>query len=442
MARVSLVSLGCPKNWVDTEVALAEIIGAGHEIVADDELAEVIIVNTCGFIKSALQESMEAICRALDYKRSGVCKAVIVIGCLPQRFGGKLSGFGFDLPKGHGRVDAVLGIEHAGEIANAVEQALSGRRYTNVGKLQPVWTEPQARVIATPPWSAYLKISEGCSNRCAYCTIPDIRGPFRSRPEEMILSEAEVLAKAGVKEIVLIGQDLTQYGEDAQTPNRLAGLLYKLNDISELRWIRLMYCYPSRVTGELIKAVAECEKVVKYIDIPLQHADNDVLQAMNRKGSIEQYTEVIAALRDRIPDVAVRTTFIVGFPGETEAAFENLLGFVDRIRFDRVGAFAYSSEAGTPAARLRPVPVEVAEERYDRLMQLQQGISLDRNRSFVGKKLDVLIEGRAQKRAYGRSYRDAPDIDGLVYLSDHSSKPGSFVNVTVVDATEYDLIAK
>lgn len=434
--------MGCPKNWVDTEVALAEIIGAGHEIVDDDGLAEVIIVNTCGFVKYALQESMDAIRSALDYKKSGTCKAVIVVGCLPQRFDGKLTGFGLDIPKRFGEADVVLGIEHASEIVNAIEQALSGATYNNVGRLQPIWTEPTARVIATPPWTAYLKISEGCSNRCAYCTIPDIRGPFRSRPEEMILSEARVLAEAGVKELILIGQDLTQYGEDTHSPNRLVNLLYKLNEIDGLRWIRLMYCYPSKVTGELIKAIAECEKVVKYIDIPLQHADNDVLRAMNRKGSVEQYTEAIKALRDRMPDVALRTTFIVGFPGESEAAFENLLRFVGDVRFDRVGAFVYSREKGTPAARLRPVIAEVAEERYDRLMQLQQGISLERNRSFVGKKLDVLIEGQAEDGVYGRSYRDAPDIDGLVYLPDNSPSPGSFVHVTVVDATEYDLSAK
>ncbi len=442
MARVSLVNCGCPKNWVDMEVVLAEIISAGHDIAVDDRIAEVIVVNTCGYIENALLESMEAIHNAISHKTKGTCKAVIVFGCMPQRYDGGLPEFGFEKHGGNGRVDAVLGIEPAAEIVKAIERVLSGGRYTRVRKPRSVWVEPRMRMVATPPWTAYLKISEGCSNRCAYCMIPDIRGPFRSRPEEMILSEAGNLARTGVQEIVLIGQDLTQYGEDIDSPNRLADLLYKLNEIDGLRWIRLMYCYPSRVTDELIKAVAECDKVVKYIDIPLQHADNDVLRAMNRKGSVEQYAKVIEALRGQMPDVALRTTFIVGFPGESEAAFENLLSFVERIRFDRVGAFVYSREPGTPAARLRPVAAEVADQRYDRLMQLQQGISLDRNRSFVGKKLDILIEGRAQDGVYGRSYRDAPDIDGLVYLPGKSTTPGSFVNATVVDATEYDLSAK
>jgi ribosomal protein S12 methylthiotransferase len=312
--------------------------------------------------------------------------------------------------------------------------------------------EPGARVQATPSWTAYLKISDGCTNRCAYCAIPDIRGPYRSRPENLIIDEAKRLADSGVKEIVLIGQDLTQYGDDLRVRNAecgmrndpepsLAGLVQKLNAIESLHWIRLMYCYPTKVTRELIDAIAGCEKVAKYIDLPLQHGDDGMLRAMNRRGTVAGYERVIADLRAACPEIAIRTTFIVGFPGETEKAFENLLGFVERTRFDRMGAFTYSREEGTPAAKMKNrVPRKVAEARLDRLMRLQQGISLERNRSFVGRTVDVLVEGETDDGMFGRSYRDAPEIDGLVYLPGSKAKPGTFVKAKIADATEYDLI--
>lgn len=451
MARVGLVSLGCPKNLVDSEGALGEIVEAGHEIETDISRADVIVVNTCGFIESAREESVGAVQEALEHKKSGTCRAVIVIGCLSQRFTPDRAGF--QIPPD--QVDVWLGIGHSGKIGEAIERALGGEHLHDAACPTEQWVEPSARVQATPPWTAYVKVSDGCSNRCAYCAIPDIRGPYRSRPEELILEEAKRLADAGVREIVLIGQDLTQYGEDLPMRSaergvwNLAGLVEKLNGIDGLRWIRLMYCYPTKVTPELIDAIAGCEKVVKYLDLPLQHGDDDMLRAMNRRGSVSEYEQLIDRLRAKCPEIALRTTFIVGFPGETEAAFENLLGFVERISFDRVGAFVYSREEGTPAAKLsgrdsksRPISKKIAEARLDRLMRLQQGISLERNRSFVGKTMEVLVEGKTDDGMFGRSYRDAPEIDGLVYLPGSTAKPGEFVEATIAEATEYDLVSK
>lgn len=444
MAKVSLVSLGCPKNLVDSEGALGEIVGAGHEIVTDESSADVIVVNTCGFVESARQESMEAIREALEHKKSGNCKAVVVIGCLSQRFGAEMEG---EMPE----VDAFLGIGHAGKLVEAIDKALAGERVHDAACPTEQWIEPEARVQSTPPWTAYVKVSDGCSNRCAYCAIPDIRGPYRSRPESLIIDEAKRLADSGVKEIILVGQDLTQYGEDdnrhpeldsGPSPS-LARLVEKLNAIEALRWIRLMYCYPTKLTPELIDVIAGCEKVVKYIDLPLQHADDAVLKAMNRRGSADEYTGVIADLRAKCPGVATRTTFIVGFPGETDAAFERLLSFVKKTRFDRMGAFIYSVEEGTPAAGMdKGVPRKVAAARLDRLMRLQQGISLEINRSFIGRHMQVLVEGETEDGMFGRSYRDAPEIDGLVYIPGSIIAPGILTDVAIADATEYDLVAE
>lgn len=436
MAKVSLVSLGCPKNLVDSEGALGEIVQAGHEIVVDQSQADVIIVNTCGFIESAKQESVGAILSAIACKTSGTCKAVIVIGCLAQRYAADLS------RELHG-VDAYLGVEHAGKIAEVIEKALAGRKTLDVSKPTRVWKEHSARIQSTPAWTSYLKISDGCDNRCAYCAIPDIRGPFRSRPESAIIEEAKHLADKGVKEVILLGQDLTQYGADKGQENALARLLIKLNDIESLRWIRLLYCYPTKITPELIDAIAGCERVTKYMDIPLQHGDDGLLKAMNRRGNVEQYEQVIADIRDKCPEMALRSTFIVGFPGETDAAFKNMLAFARKIDFDRVGVFKYSLEDGTPAVELKDrVGKKVAQIRYDKLMRLQQKISAKKNAEFVGKQMEVLVEGRTEDGSalYGRSYRDAPEIDGLVYVRESDANPGDFVTVTITEATEYDLI--
>ncbi|MCE5199990.1 30S ribosomal protein S12 methylthiotransferase RimO, partial [bacterium] len=396
--------------------------------------ADVIIVNTCGFIESAREESIEAILGALEHKESGGCKAVIVMGCLSQRFAAELAA---EMPD----VDAFLGVAHAGKLQETLDRVLAGKNVIDTTAPPKEWCEHTPRVQSTPPWTAYLKISDGCDNRCAYCAIPDIRGGFRSRPEQFIVDEARRLADNGVKEVVLVGQDLTQYGADLGKPNSLPGLLEKLNSIDGLRWVRVLYCYPSKVTPELIDAMASCEKVVKYMDMPLQHGDDNVLKAMNRRGNVEQYLQAIDDLRERIPEIALRTTFIVGFPGETDEAFDNLLGFVERIQFDRVGVFTYSREEGTPAAAMKKrVSKKVAAARCNKLMALQQGISLAKNKALIGTRMQVLVEGITEISTFGRSYRDAPEIDGVVYIRGGNVQPGEFVNVKITEATEYDLV--
>lgn len=429
-----MVSLGCPKNLVDSEGALGEIVQAGHEIVVDNTLADVIVVNTCGFIEGARSESLDAILDAAECKKTGNCRAVVVIGCLSQRYAEDLAE---EMPE----VDAFLGVGHAGNLSETIDEVLKGRTVVDACRPPTEWVEQGARVQSTPPWTAYLKVSDGCDNRCSYCAIPDIRGQYRSRPESMILDEARRMAERGVREIILVGQDLTQYGADIGRPNALPGLLEKLSEIETIRWIRALYCYPSKVTPELIEVIALNPKVAKYVDLPLQHGDDTVLTAMNRRGSVEQYLRVIDEFRSKCPEIAFRTTFIVGFPGETDAAFDNLLSFVERIGFDRVGVFPYSREEGTPAAKLKnQVSEKVARARYDKLMRLQQRISLEKNQLFIGKTLEVLIEGRTEDGAVGRSYRDAPDIDGLVYVHGCDAEPGSFVDVLIDEAGEYDLI--
>ena len=433
---MSLVSLGCPKNLVDSEGALGEITRAGHELVVDKSRADVIVVNTCGFIESAREESVGEILDAVEQKRTGRCKAVIVIGCLAQRFANDLAG---EMPE----VDAFLGVGHAGKIDAVIEAALAGRSTVDSSPPPREWVEHAARVQSTPPWTAYVKVSDGCDNRCAYCAIPDIRGPFRSRPERYVIEEAKRLAGAGVKEVVLVGQDLTQYGADLGESDSLSQLLSKLGTVDGLRWVRLLYCYPTKVTDALIDVVASSEKVVKYMDLPLQHGDDAVLKAMNRRGSSEEYLRLIERLREKCPEIALRSTFIVGFPGETDAAFDNLLRFVEKARLDRVGVFTYSREEGTPAAKLgKRVSRKVAEARRDELMRLQQGISLERNASFVGKTIEVLAEGPTEDGVFGRSYRDAPEIDGLVYIVGSKAAPGEFVAAKISDVGEYDLISR
>jgi len=434
LVKVSLVSLGCPKNLVDSEGVLGEIVQAGHRLVTDKSQADVIVVNTCGFIESARAESVEAILDAVEHKKAGNCRAVVAIGCLTQRFARELAE---ELPE----VDAFLGTDHTGKIANVIESALAGCRTVEECSPPRKWIEHKERVLSTPRWTAYVKVSDGCDNRCSYCTIPDIRGPFRSRPEEYIIDEAKKLADLGVRELILVGQDLTKYGEDYGKPNALPDLLEKINAVEGLRWIRILYCYPTRITPELIDAISGLDKVVKYIDIPFQHGDDAVLKAMNRQGTSADYLRLIDALRDKIPDIALRTSFIVGFPGETEAAFDRLIGFLDRIQFDRVGVFTYSREEGTPAASMKPrVSPKIAATRRDRLMRAQQAISLRKNRCFIGKTLEILVEGHTEHGVFGRSYRDAPEIDGLVYVNESYVDPGQFVRVKINAANEYDLI--
>lgn len=436
MAKVSLIALGCPKNTVDAEEILGAVEKAGHEIVSDPARADVLIVNTCGFIRSAKEESIEAVLDAVRYKTNGACRSVIVTGCLAQRYSAELAD---EIPE----ADAFLGLRESRGIGSAISRTLSGERLVLVGEPSAWWVAGGDRVLSTPPWTAYLRIADGCDNRCSYCAIPSIRGGFRSRPERDILDEARALADSGVRELILVAQDITRYGTDTGGPQRLPALLEWLSGIEGIRWIRLLYCYPTRVSDELIRTIAENEKVCKYIDVPLQHCSDRILRAMNRQGSKREYMDLFARIRELCPDAALRTTFIVGFPGETDDEFEELMDFVREVRFDRAGVFRYSEEEGTPAALLPgKVNRRTMEARYRRLMDLQREISLERNKSLVGKRIEVLVEDVRGKSVIGRSYRDAPDIDGLVYIEGPNRlSPGDFATVEITEARDYDLIA-
>ncbi len=433
MAKIGLISLGCPKNTVDAEEILGEALKAGHVIETDASQADVLIVNTCGFIQSAKEESIDAVLDAVRCKMDGACRSVIVTGCLAQRYGDELAK---EIPE----ADAFVGVGRSGEIAEIIERTLGGARVLKFERPDAWWRDTRSRVLSTAPWTAYVRVADGCDNRCSYCAIPDIRGGFASRSEESIVEEVRGLAGQGVREINLVAQDVTRYGLDTHGVLALPGLLDKLSEIEGIDWIRLLYLYPSRVTEELIRTVAGNEKVLKYVDIPLQHCSENVLRAMRRPGNASEYRDLIARIRDACPTVALRTTFIVGFPGETEADFEELSEFVAEIRFDRMGAFEYSAEDGTPAAEMEAkVPARTAKSRLRRLMTLQQGISLKKNLELVGSGIEVLIERIDGDLRIGRSYRDAPDIDGVVYVHNSCAAPGEIVEATITGATHYDL---
>ncbi|MGQ9455711.1 MAG: 30S ribosomal protein S12 methylthiotransferase RimO [Armatimonadota bacterium] len=433
MANICVVSLGCPKNLVDAEGACGEIAFAGYKLVSDLSEADVIIVNTCAFIESARQESVEVIEQAIEYKQAGRCQAVIVTGCLVQRYGANLM-------KAEPRIDGALGIYHAGIIADCIHSVLDGKRVVGATDNKQNWTEHKCRLRCTPPWIAYVKVCDGCDNRCSYCTIPTIRGGFRSRPKKLIVDEVKKFADEGVKEIILVGQDTTQYGTDLYGRPVLLDLLEELGDIEPLRWIRVMYCYPTKISNELIELVSKHDKIVKYLDIPFQHGDDRILAAMNRQGSTQEYMKLVEKIRESCPEITLRSSFITGFPGESDQAFRNLYKFIERIQLDRVGVFEYSREEGTQAYHMKPkIPPRITNERREILMLLQQQISMNRNQRFVGKMLDVLVEQKTEDGAVGRSYRDAPEIDGLVYVNSTKVEPGEFVRVKISEADEYDL---
>ncbi|MEW5867063.1 MAG: 30S ribosomal protein S12 methylthiotransferase RimO, partial [Bacillota bacterium] len=384
---VALVSLGCAKNLVDSEVMVGLLTEAGYEVTTSVGEADVIIVNTCGFIMEAQEEAVDTILELAGHKDSGRCRALIVTGCLAQRFAGELMA---EIPE----IDAVVGTGDFPEIVAVVRRVLSGERIRLVGTPCYIYDDTTPRAISTPPYTAYIKIAEGCSNRCSYCVIPDLRGLFRSRPIESIVAEAGRLAQGGAKELILIAQDTTRYGEDIYGRYSLADLLREVCKIDGPRWVRVLYMYPTRVTDQLIEVMASEPKICKYVDLPLQHADDDILKAMNRKGTSEDARAVIARLRDAIPDITIRSTFIVGFPGETEQKFRRLLEFLEAVRLDRAGVFAYSPEDGTPAAKFPgQVPPATRERRRRRAMEVQRAISRQKNRAKVGKVFDVLIEG-------------------------------------------------
>ena len=436
--KVGMVSLGCPKNQMDAELMLAKLEKAGYEITAESGLSDVVIVNTCGFIEDAKQESIDNILEFAQLKKEGQIKRIIVTGCLAERYQQELVK---ELPE----CDSVLGLGANGDIVEAVQKVTDGEC---VHRFPPkeCWSLEGDRLQTTPHFFAYLRIADGCDNRCTYCAIPMIRGGLRSRPMENILAEAEKLVADGVKELVLVAQDTTVYGRDLYGEARLPELLRRLCRIEGLRWIRLLYCYPEHITDELLDVMASEEKVLPYMDMPLQHASGKVLRAMNRPGDRESLTALVKRIREKVPNITLRTTVMTGFPGETKKDFEELCTFIQDAQFERLGCFAYSAEEGTPAAEL---PDQVSEKtkcrRRDIVMEEQSRISDRHNEAMVGKTLTVLVESfdKYAECWFGRSEGDAPDIDGKVFFIPKTRvQPGDFVQVTVTDTMDWDLIGE
>lgn len=436
--KVGVVSLGCAKNLVDSEVMLGILDKANYAITGEEDQAEVLIVNTCGFIESAKQESINTILALAEHKQTGRCKVLILAGCLAQKYRDELAR---ELPE----VDAIVGTGEVENIAGIVEAAMSGgEKVVKVDSPEYLYDHNSPRIRTTPGYSAYVKVADGCDNCCSYCVIPELRGSYRSRHLESIEAEVKSLVEQGVKEVLLIAQDTTRYGIDIYGQFKLSELVGRLSQIKDLHWIRLLYCYPTHFTEELISAMAENPKVCKYLDIPLQHCDNEILQAMNRRGKRQDILDLIARLRKAMPDIVLRTSFIVGLPGETEDKFQALLNFIAEVRFDRAGIFTYSREPGTPAAGMEnQVPDEVKEARYHRAMEALMQLSWEKNQARVGQTLEVLVEGKEENgHWFGRSQGDAPDIDGKVYFDGDNPGPGSFVQVRITEAYEYDLMGE
>ena len=437
--KVALISLGCPKNQVDAEMLIARLEDDGF-ILSDmtDGSVDIVIINTCGFIDEAKKEAIENILDVVEMKAEGETQAIVVTGCLSEVYKEEIL-------KEFPEVDAVVGIGSNGDIAEICRSVLKGKRDAF---FRPKCDLPLngARHILSPDHWAYLKIAEGCSNRCTYCAIPDIRGDFRSRKEEDIIEEARQLASAGVKELIVVAQDTTRYGEDLYGEPKLADLLEKLAEIDGIEWIRILYCYPDRITDRLLEVMRDNEKIVHYIDLPLQHADGKVLKLMNRHGDDKSLRELIEKIRNYMPDVVIRTTFITGFPDEGEKEFETLAEFVKDMRFDRLGCFAYSPQEGTPAFDFEnQVDEQTKVDRGENIMDLQRNIVDEKNEELMGKVVKVLVE---EYDGYldcyiGRSYMDAPEIDTLIYFtSENSYEEGDFAEVILTDVQEYDLVGR
>lgn len=438
--KVSLVSLGCPKNLVDAEVMLGYLAKEKYEVTTDEREADIIIVNTCSFIKEAKQESIDTILDLADRKHDARCRLLIVTGCLPQRYQEELVK---ELPE----VDIFVGTGDYPRIAEIIaeKEGMSEQlRYT--GDPNFLYDEDLPRLQSSPYYTAYLKIAEGCSNCCSYCVIPSLRGAFRSRPQEKLLKEARELVARGVKEINLIAQDITGYGKDLAGGASLEGLIKELTALDGLQWIRLLYAYPDGINDSLIQLIRDEDKVCKYLDIPLQHVSDPILKRMNRRSSEAEIRSLIAKLRGEIPGIALRTSLIVGFPGETDEDFKKLLNFVEETRFDRLGVFCYSREEGTPSAEMPDqVSERVKRERYKKLMRTQARVSFKHNRSLVDTEELVLIEGYSEETELllkGRSSRQAPDIDGQVYVTSGNAQVGEIVKLRITDSSDYDLIGE
>lgn len=438
--KAGFVSLGCSKNLVDTEMMLGILREHGIELTPEPAEADILIVNTCAFIESAKEESITTILNMAEYKESGRCRSLIVAGCLGQRYGQELLD---DMPE----ADAIIGTGAWNRIMEAVEESLKGHRVVIAGEDKLLYDEHTPRITTTPAYTAYVKIAEGCNNRCAFCAIPYIRGAYRSRPIEDIRDEVVNLAARGVKEIILIAQDTTEYGRDLYGEPQLAKLLRTLCTVEGVHWIRTLYSYPTYFSDELIETIASEPKLVKYVDLPMQHAHDEVLRRMHRPDTQASMRALIEKLRTRIPGVTIRSTFIVGFPGETDAQYQTLRNFLEEMRLDKVGVFTYSREEGTPAYDMpNQVPEDVMQERYHDLMSLQCKISEELNHDLEGKELEVLVEGRDEEQAniaVGRSYREAPDVDGQVYIEgDTDSRIGDLVRVRVLQGFTYDVVGE
>ena len=437
--NILFISLGCDKNLVDSGVMLGLLDSRGYQIVDDETIADVIVVNTCCFIHDAKEESIQTILEMAEYKKTGRLKALVVTGCLAQRYQQEIID---EIPE----VDAVLGTASYDKIAEAIDEALDGHTEMYLEDIDRLPQVSSKRLVTTGGHYAYLKIAEGCDKHCTYCIIPKVRGNYRSVPMEQLLKEAKELAEGGVKELILVAQETTVYGQDIYGEKSLHRLLRELCKIDGIQWIRLLYCYPEEIDANLIRVMKEEPKICHYLDLPIQHASDAILKKMGRRTSKAQLVDTIRTLREEIPDITLRTTLITGFPGETEEQHQELVEFVDEMEFDRLGVFTYSPEENTPAAEMPDqIPEEVKEDRQAELMELQQEIAFDLAEDMIDREVLVMIEGKvADENAYvGRTYRDAPNVDGLIFINtDEELMSGDFAKVKVTGAMEYDLIGE
>ena len=437
--KLLFVSLGCDKNLVDSEEMLGLLTGNGFEIVDDETEAEAIVVNTCCFINDAKEESVNTILEMAEYKKTGSCKVLVVTGCMAQRYKNEIIE---EVPE----VDAVLGTTSYGDILKAINEAMEGKHFEEFKDIDYLPEKLGKRVLTTGGHFGYLKIAEGCDKHCTYCIIPKLRGKFRSVPMERLVTQAKEMAEEGVKELILVAQETTVYGTDIYGKKSLHILLKELCKIKGIRWIRVLYCYPEEIYDELIQTMKEEKKICHYLDLPIQHASDAILKRMGRRTSKQQLIDTITKLRKEIPDIALRTTLITGFPGETQEQHEEVMEFVDEMEFERLGIFTYSPEEDTPAATMPDqIDEEVKEDRQADIMELQQEIVFDQAEDMIGKEVLVMIEGKvADENAYvGRTYRDAPNVDGLIFVNtDEELMTGDFAKVKVTGAAEYDLIGE
>lgn len=437
--KILFISLGCDKNLVDTEVMLGMLASRGYEMTNDEQEADIIVINTCCFIHDAKEESIQNILDMAEYKKNGSAKALIVTGCMAERYRQEILD---EIPE----VDEVLGTTAYDRILDAVDAALAGQHEVMTADLDALPLPETKRLVTTGGHFAYLKIAEGCDKHCTYCIIPKIRGNFRSVPMERLLKEAQDLAEQGVKELILVAQETTLYGKDLYGEKSLPKLLRELCKISGIRWIRILYCYPEEITDELIQVMKEEPKICHYLDLPIQHANDTILKRMGRRTSKQELIDIVQKLRKEIPDICLRTTLITGFPGETQEQHEEVMEFIDTLEFDRLGAFTYSPEEDTPAATFEDqIDEEVKEDRQADIMELQQEIAFDKAEDMIGREVLVMIEGKvADENAYvGRTYRDAPNVDGLIFINtDVELISGDFAKAKVTGALDYDLIGE